>query len=514
MSATPHAGLGEGAQALRRRWRLVLLLVVLTIAAALAMSLSSAKEYDATAKLLLVQEDPAQALINPTASPATADATRNVNTGVQMVKLASIADAVRRQLGLPQSSAALLSQINVSADSTNSNIFTLTARDGSPRRAAAIANALANQYRGFRLASARQSFDQAAALAAAQLSALSPAARDSAAGRQLGARRQELQIDAALQTGGVQILSNASIPTSPSRPRPLLSAAIGLFLGILLGVGAALGLELLDRRLKDPAAIEKAYHLPVLGIIPRSTRRVGPQGDASQREVYGLIAANLRYAKVEPPLKVLMIASASPVEGKTTVTLGLARALTRLGLRVIAIEADLRRPKLAEYAGLDPTPGLSSLLTGGGSMHEELVWLSAETLQSVTLGDVKQHHAFAILPAGPGPANPQRALSRPAMADVIRKARTLSDIVLIDTAPIATVNDGLTLLRLVDQVLVVARLNRSTHDAVRRSAQVLQSLGVDIAGLVITDGNPTREQYAYYREKSPIRLQAPTDVAG
>lgn len=105
---------------------------------------------------------------------------------------------------------------------------------------------------------------------------------------------------------------------------------------------------------------------------------------------------------------------------------------------------------------------MSHLLTGSGRLNEELVWLGAETLSGATLGDVKHAGVFAILPAGVTPANPQRALARPVMAKVIEKARELADVVLIDTAPIGTVSDGLTLLRIVDQVLVVARLNHST----------------------------------------------------
>lgn len=506
MGAVPHMSMGEGLRAIRRRWFLVLLLVVLAVGAALADSLSSAKQYDASAKVLLVQENPAQTLIGPTAAPAAPDPARDVNTGEQTIKLGSIATSVRTQLGLSLSNIALLNEISTSADSANSNIIQITARDGSPQRAAAIANAFATQYRGFRLTSARQGFVQAAALAAAQLKALSPAARNSAAGRLLQARQQELQIDAALQTGGVQILSDATVPTSPSSPRPLLSAAIGLFLGLLLGVGAVLGLELLDRRLKDQTAVEEAFGLPVLGIVPRAARRHGRREDAAQREAYGLVAASLHYATLADELKVLMVASASPVEGKTSVTLGLARALSRLGLRVIAIEADLRRPKLAHYAGLDPTPGLSHLLAGSGRLNDELVWLEPETLSVATLDDVKHGGVFAILPAGVAPANPQRALARPVMANLIEKARRLADVVLIDTAPIGTVSDGLTLLRIVDRVLVVARLNHSTREAVQRSARALESSGVDLAGVVITGGSPAENDYAYYN--APIA--APT----
>ncbi|GAC1439837.1 MAG: hypothetical protein NVSMB51_18280 [Solirubrobacteraceae bacterium] len=495
-------------QAVRRRWPLIVLFALLALGTALAVSFSSQKQYDATAQLLLVQNGPASTVINPTGSQSAPDPQRDVNTAVGMIKLDSIANSVRQKLGLTISTSALLDEISTSSDSVNSNLVKLTARDATPELASKIANDFAQQYFQFRLALSRQNFVQAANLAQAQLKSLSPAAATSQVGQQLAERARELQIDAALQTGGVQLVSNARVPTAASRPRPALSAAVGLLLGLAIGVGVALGLELLDRRFRDEAAIEQAYGLPIVGGIPRSARRQVARDDRRRQEAYGLLAANLRYASLGSERKVMMITSAAPGEGKTSVTLGLGAALARMGLRVIAIEADLRRPMFAEYVKLEPTAGLARLLGGTGKLSDELIWLDARTLGPVTADSVKEGLGFAILPVGRTPANPQLALSRPSMSAVVDAARSLADVVLIDTPPIGTVSDAVALSRLIDQVLIVARLDVSTREGARRVVRALQNSDVETAGLVIMATRPEDEQYGYYGEPADPDAQA------
>jgi polysaccharide biosynthesis transport protein len=482
------------ARAIRRRWPLVLIVASLVVASALVVSFSSEKEYDASAELLFGGQKRVEDLIGGNQS-FDSDPERELETGVALIKLDTVAESVRRRLRLSTDVPDLLEKVETETSNT-SDIVKLTARDGEPRRAAAIANAFAEEYVTFRRRAARQSLVQAAELARQRLEALTPEEQGTAEARQLRARQRELEITAALQTGGVEVVRRARVPTDPARPRPKLAALVGGFFGLLLGAALALGLEFADRRMKHEQDVEDVYELPVLAAIPPPPRR--GVDDHLQREAYGLLAANVRLAPAGDS-NVLMVTSPSPGDGKTSVSLGLARALARMGSRVILIEADMRRPAIARYTGLPPQGGGLSALLMNGERHlaHEIVWLDASTMQPVTLEALKDGLSFAILVAGSVPPNPQRLLARPEMAAVVETARSLADVVIIDTPPIGTVNDSATLGRLVDSVIIVSRLNQTTKDAARRALRVLRNLSADLMGVVVTDA-PAVDQYAYY----------------
>jgi capsular exopolysaccharide synthesis family protein len=270
-------------------------------------------------------------------------------------------------------------------------------------------------------------------------------------------------------------------------------------LGLLLGAGAALLLGFTDRRLKTEEAIEALFGLPILGTIPPPARRAGSHDEHVQREAFGLLAANLRYSALSEQGKMLMVTSSSPVEGKTSVTLGLARAFALLGLRVIAIEADLRRPAFARYATLGSSPGLAAVLAGESRLSEALVAIDVETLQPLDKGAAPAI-SFSLLPTGALPSDPQRVLSGQPMLSTLHIARALADVVIIDTAPVGTVNDAATLLHMVDSTAFVVRLGSTTKDAARRALRVLRNGDVSLAGLIITDVDGPQSPGYYYNQ--------------
>lgn len=489
-------------RAIRRRWRLVFLLVLITTGVAVGLSVTADEQYEASAELLLRDQEPINSLLEPGASFAPADPERALNTQVELIETSGTAHAVRRLLDIDRSTDALLGQLEVETSNT-SNIVTLTATDEDPRMSAAIANAFAEAYIAFRLDSARQRFRDAARLAETQLQALSEEDRSSPEGRELQARQRELEIAAALQTGGAELVRRASVPDAPSSPRPVLSGAVGLFLGLLLGAGAAIGRELLDRRLKDEQSIEAFFGLPVIAAIPRAARRAGPAGDDGQREAYGLLAANLRFSSLSGESSALVVTSPGPEEGKTSVTLGLASALARLGLRVVAIEADLRRPAFARYAPLPPSAGLTGVLAGDAVLSSELIRLDATSWQPVADDVINGRPTIAVLPAGELPVTPQRMLTGPRMESLLKIARSLADVVLVDTAPVGTVNDAVGLFPMADAVAIVARLGRTNKDAARRALRVLGNPHLEVAGIVVTDAGSSA-QYGYYETRPSV----------
>lgn len=495
-------------RAVWERWQLIALVVAVSTGLALAVSLSSEKEYVATAQLLLRGVE-SITFLDPNQASRSNDPERDLNTEVQLIKIGRpTAELAQGRLGLKRSVDTLVSQIEVVPTNTT-NIVQLRARDPSPALAAAIANAFAESYVKFRVNSARQRYREAAGLARQQLLALTPEDRRTDEGRALQARQRELEIAAALQTGGAELVQRATVPSSASRPRPKLSAVVGALLGLVLGIAAALALNLVDRRFKDEHGVEQFFGLPILAAIPRPARRTDAFDDPVQREAYGLLASNLGLASVDRASAVI-ITSPSPADGKTSVTLGLARAYARLGLRVVIVEADLRRPAFGRYTDVSRSVGVTGVLADG-VLTDELLWLDAETLRP-TEWRADAGGAIGLLPAGEPPANPQRTLSDPKMRLVIETARTSADVVLIDSAPLGTVNDAAVLAPLVDGVVLVARLNQTTKDAGRRAIRTLRSLGTDTLGVVIT-GTGGSDRHLYYSAAPPLAQTRPAEKA-
>jgi capsular exopolysaccharide synthesis family protein len=482
-------------KAIRRRMPLILLLTGIVTAAAVLLSLSQTKQYEATARIVLSQADPINQFIE-SSQPINYDPESDRNTRVQLIKLDAVADAVRNRLNLDTDSDALVKKVETEVEN-NSDIVTITATDPDPRRAAAIATAFAEEYQRYRRESARRGLNDAAEVARQRLSELGPDEAASDQGRELRARLREIEISAAAQNGGVEVAERADVPADPARPRPLITGLLALFLGFAVAVALAAVLEFVDRRLRDDEDVENAFGLPILATIPKPARRsqrlILPGEDRGQFEGYSALATNLRFFELGPELESIMITSPGPGEGKTSVTLGTARALAALDLRVIAIEADLRRPTFANY-GVGRGAGLSTVLAGVTDIDSALIEVDAATMAAVDSSSSGRSRSFHVLPAGPPPPNPQALLARPMMTHVIDDARAMADVVLVDVPPLGTVNDPVTLANLVDGVVLVARLGHTTRDASRRTLRVLENVDARILGVVVT-GAPAADGY-------------------
>ena len=487
---SPGERLREFVAMLRRNWRLIACITLLTTGAALAVSLSSTEKYDATAKLLLRESEPIDALLARPGGGTAQDPERETNTKVALIKLETVADRVNRRLRLQRPASELLAQVNTEVEGT-SDIVSITARDRSPRRAADIATAFAQEYVAFRRESARGSLNEAADLARSRLASLSVEERTSPEGRQLEARLRELEIASALQTGGAEIVRRAAVPTDAAVPRPFLTALLGLLLGLVLATAVAVVRELLDRRLKDEEEAQAAFGLPILATIPKPQRASDVAilpGEHELDEAYGTLAANVVFSNRGAERRVLLISSPRSGDGKTSVTFGLARALTTLGQRVIAVEADLHHPRFVQICEIDQPGGLSSLLAGVGQLEDELVTVDVAGRTRGDSDGASSRTAFQVLPAGPVPPNAGAMLSRPVMGRILDECREHADVVLIDTAPVGLVHDPLTLVNHVDDVILVSRLGYTTKDAARQTLRSLRAVSAGVLGVVLTGG--------------------------
>jgi tyrosine-protein kinase len=507
---SPAERLREYLRVARRRW-LVLALVTLGVASvALLTSLAGTEKYDATAVLLLREAEPLDSILGN--SSDVSDPERVSNTQIGLIKLDAVAEGVKDELKLNTPTADLLNQVSTEFQG-NSDLVSVTIRDENPRLAAAIANAFATEYVAFRRDTARASLEEAARLASERLESLSPEELEATEGRQLEARLGELETASSLQTGGVEVVRRASVPTDPAVPRPLLSTFIGLLVGFALAVMIVILLEFADRRIKDEDEAQEILELALLARIPRPPR--GSKDGAMRRdrlreEAYASLAANLLFLDRTSRGSALMITSPGASDGKTTVSLGLARALATLSKRVIAVEADLRHPRFAARLELGPEPGFAGVAGEAIGIDDALVEIDAETMH-MRNGSARGP-SFAVLQAGPPLAAPQMVLSRPSIGELISECRARADFVLVDAPPIGVVHDAITLANFVDAVMLVARLDWTTKDVARESVRVLQQLDLQVLGLALT-GTERSENY-YHREAEAQRRKAPAVRAG
>ena len=369
-------------------------------------------------------------------------------------------------------------------------------RDPDPARAARLANAFATRYVAARESDARSAFEQAASRARKQLESLPPAQ-----GRELRSRLQELEVGSTLQTGNADVIQPATKPTTPASPRVLFDTVLAAFLGLVLGVVSAGMLELLDRRVKDEDDVRLITGLPSLAGIPVPRRATGSRRlelDREQIEGYRSLATNLRFFKLGSKAKRLLITSPSPLDGKTSVTLSLARALAEFGQEVIAVECDLRGSRFADYLELSEAQGLSSILPGMAQWSQAVVEVDA-TLRADASRAQGKSLRFSVLPSGPVPPNPHALLSSPEMHELLVELGTSKDVVLLDAPPLGTLTDAVPLLPWVDCVVLVVRLQHTSRDALKKACNILAEMdAVPVLGTVLT-GVPRPPRSGHYR---------------
>ena len=508
-ASAPQHQLAPYVKAIRRRAGLIALVTLAALGVSLALSFTATKQYTATARLFLHQENPVTSIVSNGSDQSPADPQRDLNSRVSLITSQTVAQAVIDKLHLQTTTKKLLEE-KVSADvDGDTDIAAVAVKDPDPAQAAKIANEFAAEYVANRQESARATILEAARLAQSQLDQLSPAERNGAQGRELARRARELQINAALQTGNVEIVGQAQVPDSPSSPRTALSAIVAVILGLLVGLALAVGLEFLDRRLRDLDDVE-VYNRPILASVPNHSGGIAEafESDFAVREAFLTFATSLRFFNLGREVNVLAVTSPGPGDGKTSATLGLSAALTSIGLRVITIESDLRRPMFAEYMGLTNGAGLSTVLAGVSNFEHELIDIDARTLHPISASSTGTDVPyFSVLPAGPIPPNPQGLLSSPEMANIIARGRALADVVLLDTAPIGTVNDVVTLAELTNGIALLVRLGATRRDALVNALRILDNVSAPVLGFVVNGARRGGARYyGYDRPRSSAEV--------
>jgi succinoglycan biosynthesis transport protein ExoP len=505
---------------LRRRAGWILLCFVLVAAAAYGFSKHQTKKYTATASLVFNNNQLGQQVAG---LPAVVSGNQlaQQNTNLKLVQLGDMAAKTAGLLGQGLTKEKVSAELSVSAQG-ESNIVNVAATATSPMLAAGIANTYTGQFVKEQQNSNHAYYASALRLVNKQLAALSAKERAGTAGLALQDRAQSLGTLAELRNGNVQVAQAATVPTSPSSPKVSRNTALGAVLGLLLGLGVAFLLERFDRRIREPRDLEAIYGLPLLGVVPesdalaRSARRKGDSGGAipaSEAEAFHLIRAHLRYFNVDKELRTLLVASAAPGDGKTTIARHLAVAAARMGSRVLLLEADLRRPTLAQQLGIPAGRGLSDVLIGAVPLTDAIQTMELEAASN----DRPKGHAFDVLVAGAAlPPNPGELIESRAMGVLLEQTRSIYDLVVIDTPPLTAVSDTFPLLKKVDGVIIVGRVGRNRRDVAERLHETLAGAGAPLLGVIANGFKAGRRGsygYGYGYDYSPAKTAQPSDAA-
>ena len=472
------------------RWWIIVLCMVVVTGAAVAIDASKVKQYEGVATLLFGSTSSnITGALNSNASNVSADPQRDQATTLSLVTSSEVARRVKAALRLPDSVDSISGQVSADAQ-PDANLIDVTALDPSPVRAARLANAFADQYKLFRQQSDRAGLAQGIQNLRTQLAALPPTATTERAS--IRDALSQLQVLQAGSTGGVQVVDRATPPSAAALPRTKRDAVLGALLGLALGVVIVFALDLFDRRLKTIADLEHAYHLPAMTAIPyrrRSPRNVGDR--AAALEPYRILRSGISLLDPGGSVRVILITSAIPGEGKSTTAAGLARALAFSGSSVALVEADLRRPTFQDRFDLgDNRGGLAQALLGQVRV-EDVLHRPIEDLPTLE-----------ILPSGGVPSRSAELLGGEQMSAVLDDLRGRVETIVLDAPPLLPVADTQALLDVpeIDVCLIVGRLGMTTRDHARRAHAILERHRVRHVGLVANGLRSTdiSDDYSYY----------------
>src|SRR5256886_1502044 len=320
---------------------------------------------------------------------------------------------------------------------------------------------------------------------------------------------KEAGVTAGLRSNNIRPVDEARVPMYPAEPNVPRNLSFALALGLTTSIGLAFLLEGIDNTVRTPEQAQALSGLPSLGLIPLGSKN-GVEASVRQRlavasskevvelitqsrpqsqmaESYRALRTSLLLTSLGAPPKVILITSALPQEGKTTTSINTAIVLAQKGVRVLLIDADLRRPSIHKTLGTGPKTGLSNVLTGNATLQQ------ATVRSSILPG-------LFILPAGTPPPNPAELLASSNMKDVLAELREQYDHIVVDTPPALSVTDAVVMSTRADAVVLVIRSGQTTKQALRRSRDLLMQVNARVAGVLLNAVDLTSPDYYYYYE--------------
>ena len=315
--------------------------------------------------------------------------------------------------------------------------------------------------------------------------------------RELKARSDETGLETQLKTTNLRVVERAALPRTPILPRRTRNYQLALVFGLALGMGLTVLFERMDNTVKTPDDVTQQLGLPFLGMVPAASQgqlSEAEGGDAelplvlrepqsAAAEAYRVIRTNLIFSAPAANGRLILFSSANPSEGKTTTVANLAASLAQNGARVLAVDADLRRPTLHRHFGLRHTPGLSDVVVGRSKL--------AEAVQATSVA------GLSVLSCGYIPPNPAELLGSDLLRDALCAQRKKYDWVLIDAPPILAMADTPVLCPFVDGLALVVWSETSSRPALKRALDQVERVGGKLTGVVLNKVDLQRNSYYY-----------------
>lgn len=325
-------------------------------------------------------------------------------------------------------------------------------------------------------------------------------------------RARETDLTRMMNLNNIRVIDEALEPKIPVRPNVPLNLAIGALLGLFLGLGVVLTRELADQSLKTPADVETILGVTCLGLLPeiatnnkagyryggrRRRQTATPIAALSDRdlcvaanpeggvaEAARAVRTNLAFMSPDRPYHSLLVTSAVPEEGKTTVACSIATVLAQSGLRVLLVDTDLRRPRLHRTFKVPNDVGVSMAVSGQLPLDECIRETAIPNLQ--------------LLTSGPIPPNPSELMESARFRDLIRTIQGRFDRIVFDSAPLLPVTDSAILSRLTDGVVLVVRGFRTHRSATRQAIRILRDVKAQLVGVLLNAIDLGRYDYRNY----------------
>lgn len=429
---------------LHKYWVSIVAITLLGIIAAAGASILMTPKYEATTQLYVSVRGESSAVGE--LAQGSQLARQSVTTYAGIVTTESVLRPVIDELQLEQSTTQLAEQISASAP-VNQSLINITVTGDDPELTAQVANAVGTS--------------------------LTEVIED--------------QLEAAAEEGEPSLVSlstvqPALVPEAPSSPNLKLNLAIGALVGLALGIGLAVLRSTFDTRIHSAHDIEQATDAPLLGGItydPDAKSRplvVHADPRSPRAESFRTLRTNLQFLAVHDGVeqrgRSFVISSAGPSEGKSTTTANLAVALAETGARVILVDGDLRKPKLAEYMGLEGAAGLTNVL-----------------INQAELPDVMQRWGrgqLYVLPAGKVPPNPSELLGSAAMEQLLNALHQHFDYILIDAPPLLLVTDAAVLNKHTNGTLLIAASGSTRKQELQGAVRSLAAAGGKLLGVIVT----------------------------
>jgi capsular exopolysaccharide synthesis family protein len=436
------------ARVLKRGWAFVVTGLVLFVGTALAANVLLPREYASHVTIYIS----GQAAGDDAVAAAEVAHSRVLSYRKLLSDDRVLGDVVAR-LTLAETPAELADKIVVSNE-PETLLIDVAVTDRSPEQAALIANTVADSF--VRLA--------------AELESCSASVASTPCLKPMGT---------SFPVVSAQVLTKAEPPTIQASPRPGLNLALGVLVGLVVGAVAAFVRNGLGRRVRSADHLRELLRVPNLGTfatdsaVRREPLLVPGDGNSPRSEELRRLVTNLRLIDISNPRKAVVLTSTRTGAGTTTTACNLAITLAAEGRQVALVDADLRRPGIAELLGVDPAIGLSTVLTGQVRLNRAMQsWGGRDCLDVLTTGDL--------------PPSPSELLSSDQMSTVIKELRRRYDIVLFDSSPLLTAEDAAVLAAKVDGALLICPSSRTGSGEVTAAVNALEATAAKLLGTILT----------------------------